>query len=473
MSSPIFLITNSLNGSLDDLRKRLLDKGILTKDYIDDGLMLLYHKYDTPISSELERECRSLVIDRETLKIISYSCEEPRLNKEGLDYLLEHSDAKKLINECFEGTYLSLFYYKNIWYLSTRRCLNSKDSKITDVSHYDMFLDTIGEEFDTFTSKLDKSKSYYFILIHHNNKHTIDYEYLFGTNYKKLCLTSVKDDNMQELDVNNFIIDNSNIMKAQQYDNIDNFAELNKTLNYNTKPKHEGIIIRVWSNDENKYRLIKLQYNNYQFNQVLGPENNTYRGLIYLYQNDKLVEYFEQNSTLDSIKKIKNPYNPLEIFDTIGMVDSVFKVCTSELFELFKILWSIQTGKQKNTILYNLLPKEFKDIFFGIRGIYYKKKSIQYDIENKNKSYLRIMDIYNFLKSLPTETFLAFLRMRKLMFNWAKTNINLKEYLTISSQCDKVHIKLCSIFTNKLYPKISATDIPPQKEKEKDEVVEL
>jgi hypothetical protein len=53
------------------------------------------------------------------------------------------------------------------------------------------------------------------------------------------------------------------------------------------------------------------------------------------------------------------------------------------------------------------------------------------------------------------------------MFNWVKnnqSNTNLKEFGSITSHCDKVHVKLCAIFTNKLYPNIMPNDVPPQKE---------
>ena len=80
------------------------------------------------------------------------------------------------------------------------------------------------------------------------------------------------------------------------------------------------------------------------------------------------------------------------------------------------------------------------------------------------------------MKSIPTEQFIAFLRMRKLMFNWVKnnqSNANLKEFGSISSHCDKVHVKLCAIFTNKLYPNIMPNDIPPQKDASKEESLKI
>jgi hypothetical protein len=492
MSAPQFLITpilESLKDDFEDFRKKLFNYGILTKDYTDNGLILLYHKYESPIANELERECRSLVIDRSTLKIKSYSCETPRINKDGMEYLITNSTEQQLINLCYEGTYLSIFNHNEKWYVSTRRCLDSQDSVFNPVekqnpkSHYEMFeevLQTAGfNSFHEFSLRLNPEQSYYFVLIHHLNKHIIDYTNEFGPDYKRLCLTTIRDNDMNEINIyeNNVDFakyDNSGIIFIpQKFESYELFANLNKTIKYDEIPELEGIVIRVWNNSMNKYHLIKFQTINYQFTQVLGNDKNIFKGLVYLYQNNKLVNYFEQNSTTtENIKKITNPLNPQESYDTIGVIDAVFKACTSELFELFKNLWSIKTGHHQNTALYNLLPKEYKDLMFTIRGIYYKKKGSilnkeNVTIEDIKNSHLKITDIYHYIKLLPTETFVAFLRMRKLMVNWVNIeykNQTLAEFRLITSYCNRVHIKLGAILTNKLYPNIMPTDIPPQKE---------
>ena len=496
MSTPQFSITQYLDNSkgfTDEVRKTLFDKGILTKDYPDNNLVLLYHKYDSPVNTDLERECRSLVIDRETLKIVSYSCMTPLLNKEGMDYLLCHSTNQQIINTCYEGTYLSVFNHNGKWYVSTRRCLDSQESTFGQKSHFQMFEDVLketypdaSEPFNVFTNNLDVTKSYYFVLIHHLNKHVLDYSSLFGNEYKRLCLTSVRDSDMNELDIYNdiVIVDNinnfaswditSSIFIPAKLDSIDLFAAENKVIKYD-KPQSEGIVIRVFDTTKNMNYLIKLQHFSYQFAMVLGQDHNIFKGLIYLYQNDKLIDYFSQNQNIANIKKIVNPLNTTESYDTVGIVDAVFKVCTSELFELFKILWSVKTGKHMNKELYDLLPKEYKDILFGIRGIYYKKKATLFTFKNDSSaneisvinykaSHLKISDVYNQLKTVPVDSFLAFLRMRKLMFNWVKLG-NIQDFGKISTFCDKVHMKLCAIFTNKLFPNIMPNDIPPMKEK--------
>jgi len=503
MNTPKFLITSYFNSeeiNLEQLRKTLYEKGVLSKDYPEEGLILLYHKFESPIYSDLERECRSLIIDRNTLKIKSYSCETPKLNKEGMEYLIAHSNEPTIINPCYEGTYLSVFKHNNKWYVSTRRCLNSNESIFNPnenqdpKSHFDMFDEILKKDgysgFSEFSSKLDENKSYYFVLIHHLNKHFIDYSQTFGTNYGKICLTSIRDSNMNELNIYEdkptFLTEN--IFMAEKMDTMDIFANSNKMTKYDESLTSEGVIVRIWNTEMNKYNLIKLQNINYQFYQVIGPEKNIFKGLIYLYQNDKLMEYFQNNPNTINIKKIVNPLNTSESYDTIGMVDAVFKVCTSELFELFKVLWSIKNGKHQNKDLYELLPKEYKDLMFAIRGLYYKKKAIfinkQKLKENENdinltdikNTHLKINDIYNYLKSQPTDNIVAFLRMRKLMLNWIKSetsNIHLQEFNKTSLHCDKVLLKLSAIFTYKLYPNIMPNDLPPFQKKDSDNKINL
>lgn len=500
MNTPQFLITSYLNltdNNLEELRKKLFEKGVLSKDYEDDGLILLYHKYDAPITNELERECRSLVIDRSTLKIKSYSCETPLINKEGMEYLLTNATEQQITNICYEGTYLSVFYHNDKWYVSTRRCLNSQESiynpseNTNAKSHYDMFMDIITKagypSFNDFCGNLNINNSYYFVLIHHQNKHVIDYTSVFGEKYERICLTTVRDSEMREIDIYEnpisfasygSITNNSNIIFVpEKLDTIDDFATSNKNINYNLSPENEGVVVRIWNSKMNKYHLIKLQNINYQFSLVIGTERNMFKGLIYFYQNDRLIEYFNQNPNAQNLKKIINPYNTAESYDVVGMVDAVFKVCTSELFELFKILWSLKTGQHQNGDLYNILPKEYKDMLFAIRGLYFKKKSSfhtqdkeQFTALDIKNTHLKITDIYTYLKSVPTELLVVFIRMRRLMFNWARnesvTNTNLNEFSTISNKCDKIHYKLCAIFTNKLYPNIMPSDIPPQKDHE-------
>ena len=132
-------------------------KGVIW-DYKEDGLILLYNRYDNKNKNDLEKECRSVILNRNNLEIVSYSCNTPITNMEALNYMLKESNnVNKFINVMKERYYHYFFQHK--WYLSTRRCLASKNSKWKERTHYDMFCDVLNldnNDFYSFTEKLDK-----------------------------------------------------------------------------------------------------------------------------------------------------------------------------------------------------------------------------------------------------------------------------------------------------------------------------
>lgn len=475
MNTSIFLIKNYINecnNDCDQLCKNLFKQGILSKKIEEDNLILIYNKFDDPNMSDLKRECRSLTLDSKTLVMKSYSCNTPIIISDEK----EISDlSSKIINKSYEGTYLSVFYHNDKWYVSTRRCLNS-DKSVFNISecnllksHYKMFEEVLLKacyiNFNEFTASLDKTKSYYFVLIHHENKHIIDYTYVFGDNYTVLCLVSIKDENMNELDIyeEKLLFINKYIFRPDKIDSIEGFEN-----NYNTNPLYEGFIIRGFSLTTNKYSIYKLQSDKYKLELAIGKEQNMYKGLIHLYQNNKLIKYFNENPDSKFIK-ISNSLNTNESYYSIGVIDSTFKVCTLELFELFKIVCSIKTGKSQDKELYDILPKEYKDMIYNIRGIYYKKKSLLFLNPNNNKtseelrnSHLTISDIYNYLKKLNVDIFVNFLKARKLMCNWIFNKV-INKFEHISNMCNKIHIKQCAIFINKLLPDIIFSNLPDTK----------
>ena len=97
MDSPNFYIKDLINkfSELNDFRAELFKKNILSKDYIDENLFLIYNKFDQPSNSQLTKECRSIILDRNTKNIVSFSCETPLLNSQALEYLLLNQNRLK------------------------------------------------------------------------------------------------------------------------------------------------------------------------------------------------------------------------------------------------------------------------------------------------------------------------------------------------------------------------------------------
>ena len=446
MNSPI----NEINKILSEIQTLPIEEGlkylytkygILSKDHPDHNLVVLYQKFDTPCSSNIQRVSRSFVMTHD-YKLVSYSCPIPY---ENMEYISAHQNDNMKVFECFEGTLLSLFCYNDIWYLSTRRCLDANESKLNSgtMTHREMFNSIVGN-FDNFVTKLNKTNVYNFVLVHHENKHIIDYTNHFGPNYAKLVVVSVRDSNMNEITTEQFTDDF--IVIPQELDTY------NISTDVFSEPTSEGVIIKM-----NGY-ITKLQHSNYRFFNAMGLNKNIYSGFIFLYQQGYLSSFIQENSQYKSINNQKQHY------DTIGAVDAVFKTITTELFELFKVLWSIKTGKQQDKELYELMPKEYKDILFGIRGIYYKKKADYINAVSENQqtkpNYMTKNDIYNWLKTLRTETLVSFLRMRFMMYNWIQTESRLVIFSHCSDQVLTIHKNIIDVYTRCLYPELKTTDIP-------------
>ena len=139
----------------------------------------------------------------------------------------------------------------------------------------------------------------------------------------------------------------------------------------------------------NKFKLIKLQYNNYIYHSLLPNYNHI---SLYLYQLGKLNTNYNTN------------------FLSISEIDTVFKLCASELLELFKLMWDIKSGNKIENNIYNVLPKEYKYIMFKLRGILYSNK------------FLKINNIYLLLKSLHITYLISLLISRHSINNIIEFN---------------------------------------------------
>ena len=479
MSVSNFIINDSISqfknseAPLKDLITFLGKNNIHYKDYPDENLILVFTKYNQNVNSELMKECRSMVLDRNTLNIVSYSCNVPLYNHEAIDFLLkQEEDNTKLITKCYEGTLIGVFNHNDKWYLSTRRCLDSKKSKWkSNKSHLDLFVETLLEieiDLEKFYNILNPDYKYYFILIHHENINIVDYSKEFGENYKKIALAFVRNDNHQELDLYQpnkklvslkILMDENKIILPQKYNDLSLIDSENTKGYINIPPTTEGLIMKVYDKELNRNLILKFQTLDYQFIKTIGPteDQNIYRGFLKLYQLNKLNYYIKNNKNFEKYKTIKNPLNESEFYDTIGSVDAIFKVLTSELYELFKLLYHNKNNKHKNTDLYSILPKEYREIIFNIRGLYFEKKSTYIKNLNNKKSikvnFLKIKDLYNFLKSYEINKLNLILKHRSLLLSQDETNV-IKDFKSISNRCDMIHLKLVKIYTNKLHPKI-------------------
>jgi hypothetical protein len=420
---------------IENIRNQYYQNGILSKYYESDNLLLLYTNY-----SYDHKKLRSKVLDMNDQKVISYSFNSPMYNYLGYNYLINNQDCEKKISKCYEGTIISVFWH-NKWFISTRKCLNAQDSVWMNKSFYQMFEETILQDFNTvddFFNLLNKDYNYHFVLVHWENKNIVDYTEELGVNYKKLALALVRDKEMKVVESD---IPNLNNLKSifipKEYDNLE---MLDEQIDYMSKPKTEGVIVKVKNNDD--VLIIKLQTNHYQFYRSMGLEQHLYKGFLNLYQKDKLLSFFENNEYNFKYSKLINPNNNSQTYDLVGVIDGVFRVLTQELLVLYNNLYENNNKKPNN--FYNKLPAVYKNMIYKLRGIYIKKKE------------LNVKNVYNLLKSVETDIIYSLLRNRKMMINYNK----IKEQLfpDLSKDVQKIHLKLCAIYTTKLFPDLLDID---------------
>ena len=474
-----YINSNNIN-SFKDLKVFLQENKIKIKYSEDTDLVILSNNYKENLNN-LQKECRSLIIDKVTLDVICYTYDNILYNKDAKNEFLKINPSEFVIQESFEGTLLSIYNYKNKWYISTRQCIDaSKSIWKNNISHFNLFLDCIDISFEEFTNNLNEDYNYFFVLVHYKNKHIVDYsKYFKDPEYKKIIHIMTRNKKThQDIDLddtsqwkqnpnfktpNKFEEKDNNSLKLMKFLNSslemnypcnhDDFGVLdieNVNDNFKVPIEIEGLIIKIKEN--NKIKLLKFQTNAYQFMSLLNPNiSNIYMGFVELYQRDKLkqyLEYFPDNMKLNNV------------YDTIGVIDASFKVLTSELFELFRYLYDLKDCSHKNKEFYKLLPNEYTIVLYKIRGIYYKKKEKyiknKIDMITMDNTYnysLKIFDIYNLLKkNYEIKDILNLFHARKNFFSKYTDSKYNKIIKDISMKCDLVSLKMIDIFLKKIYP---------------------
>lgn len=200
------------------LRKRHFWPALQVKKFYDrSGLVLLHNTYkrnDVDGFRKLYDECRSVILDLSAPEgnniVVTLANSIPdRLTGAQYKAVMEDTDICQM---SYEGTMLSVYEHKGKWYFGTSSCPSVDSSRyfhptkthgmMLDDALARMFPDIDAEDTkersqalrDTFTSKLDVKKTYAMILVHHENRHVIDYTEEFGSpEYSKLVHVMTRD----------------------------------------------------------------------------------------------------------------------------------------------------------------------------------------------------------------------------------------------------------------------------------------
>lgn len=195
------------------LRKHHFWPALQMKKFFDrSGLVLLHNTYkrtDVDSFRDLYEECRSVVLDlsapegNNIVVTLSHSIPE-RLTSQQYAAIAEDDD---MCHESFEGTMISVYEHKGRWHFGTSSCPSVDSSRYfhPTKTHGSMLDDALAKLFpidtithedednvraaarersralrDAFTSHLDVKKTYSMLLVHHENRHVMNYSDLFN-----------------------------------------------------------------------------------------------------------------------------------------------------------------------------------------------------------------------------------------------------------------------------------------------------
>ena len=266
------------------------------KFYDHSGLVLLHNTYkrtDVDAFEALYNECRSVVLDLnaplgENIVVTLANPIPERIQETQYRSLMLESDV---CNVSYEGTVISVYKYGDKWYFGTSSCPSVDTSRYFHPTkrHGTMFDEVLQEMFpnivmetpenaeqepesvaeaqknhkialrQAFTENLNPNKAYFFVLVHHENQHIMDYTELFGANYKKLIHIMTRDKITKQEDSlpeSAFVPFANNILYALTFETLERALEwlAEEPSSYGIIVKrHDGKLLKI-SNEQITHR---------------------------------------------------------------------------------------------------------------------------------------------------------------------------------------------------------------------------
>lgn len=281
--------------------------------------VLLHNTYireDIEDFKELYEQCRSVILDfsNDTNNIVvSYSNSIPiRISKES--YIYNTND--KLL-EAYDGTTITFYYYNEKWHIGTTSCpdINSSwfshptkthgimlDEILNKYSNYSFNEKELREEF---VKNLDKNISYVFVLVHHENKHIVDYTNILGENYMELIHIDSKEMNtLKNINIDNQPLSNICIKYPKLFNSIDEANNYILDINNNSY----GYIVKRKGEDD-IYSLAKVSSESIKYREETDPCNpNPWYNLLSTYMKNR-IDYHINDYIRDYSPNIEKIYD--------------------------------------------------------------------------------------------------------------------------------------------------------------------
>lgn len=305
----------------------------------DKNLCLLHNSYkrnDVSEFQDLYDKCRSIVLDfsksigNNVVISISYSIPiRSTIN----NYITNIYCNNDVCYSALDGTIVTVYYHNGIWHFGSSSCPDINSSKFSNKNKthgymldeilYDIYKNNVSIDDpnisivlrNLFTSNLSPLYSYDFIIIHHENKHIIDYTAELGENYRYLFHINTKNRiSLVEENIDNQPLAYLGIKYPFKYNSPHD--AINNISNY-------GIIVKK------NNKLYKISHDNILHKEEVNAYNfNKWYNILYVYMLQK--ENYNINEFINEF--YPNDNFPDNTFDTVNTIFNIIKQIIYNLY---------------------------------------------------------------------------------------------------------------------------------------------
>jgi len=297
--------------------------------------MVNYKKTDSDLTNDLVKECRGVIMEKETNKLLCYTFDRKE-TPENIQDFLENNWNDLKFTESIDGTQIKLYYYDDVWNMATTRCINASDAFwYSNKSFETLFRECHDLDYD----KLNKNYCYSFVIRHSENRIVADYT------DNSLVHVLTRDMSTKTYD----IVDHDIGVNKPVELNFNNSNEVLEMVKNSDRTDIEGIFIRY----ENKH--LKLKFDSYM--NIKKLRNNT---------RDLFFEYIE-NKVADKVDVYKTTFPEFE-YD-INYYESILGDLIKKLHRLY-----MEVHVEK-TRLIKVVDRSFHRHLYNLHGKHIKEKT--------------------------------------------------------------------------------------------------
>lgn len=317
-------LINNGKSNVEAFEQLSAELGIKVKDYPEDGMVLLdYDQIASPKSHPIVIECRSLILHRDSFRVISRKFDRFFNYGECPEFYADFNFNSSVVMEKADGSLIGIYFHNGRWEISTRGMAKAEGQHVLGGTFREKVVDAFGfsgeDEFQKYFAEFPSTNTYVFEYTSHENRIVTKYakpemvllgvNHWFGAVYNLWAMIEI---------VESMVADGLSVRMPKMYDLTEDMDALAKVAN-ELPDLQEGFV--VW--DPVSGKRVKLKAATYVIAHKLRGNDAvpTRKNLLILVlegEVDEFLAYFPEWG--NDIEAIKN-----EVAETLQKANEVWK----------------------------------------------------------------------------------------------------------------------------------------------------